>query len=226
MSKTLIVASALFAAFAIGATRHGPRRVSTFARTASHRADRARAARRRAPRRARRPAVRYGHAVPRTGPPPVYAATLPRDLPRLFELPSTMGTTTVRTTAGSASASTTATRTAPTTTRAITAGTTAGTTGTPWTATRIRRPDTSRRIRATTTAASASRTRRAMRRCSPTATTWESWTTSTARSSGSPLEPGAHRIEIRAPGLEPLDFDVNVLAGQTITYHAQMRGMR
>ena len=40
------------------------------------------------------------------------------------------------------------------------------------------------------------------------------------------LEPGAHRIEIRAPGLEPLDFDVNVLAGQTITYHAQMRGMR
>lgn len=38
------------------------------------------------------------------------------------------------------------------------------------------------------------------------------------------LEPGAHRIEIRAPGLEPLAFDVNVLAGQTITYHAQMRG--
>jgi len=39
------------------------------------------------------------------------------------------------------------------------------------------------------------------------------------------LEPGAHRIEIRAPGLEPLAFDVNVLAGQTITYHAQMRGL-
>ena len=39
------------------------------------------------------------------------------------------------------------------------------------------------------------------------------------------LEPGAHRIEVRAPGLEPLAFDVNVLAGQTVTYHAQMRGL-
>jgi hypothetical protein len=34
------------------------------------------------------------------------------------------------------------------------------------------------------------------------------------------LQAGAHRIEIRAPGLAPVTFDVNVLPGQTITYHA------
>ncbi len=36
------------------------------------------------------------------------------------------------------------------------------------------------------------------------------------------LEAGRHQIEIRLPGgnVEPLNFDVNVQAGQTITYHA------
>jgi hypothetical protein len=37
------------------------------------------------------------------------------------------------------------------------------------------------------------------------------------------LTAGAHRIEIRAPGLPPVAFDVNVLPGQTITYHAGIR---
>ena len=37
------------------------------------------------------------------------------------------------------------------------------------------------------------------------------------------LEPGTHQIEIRAPELEPLVFDVNVQPGQTITYRARMR---
>jgi len=36
------------------------------------------------------------------------------------------------------------------------------------------------------------------------------------------LTAGAHRIEIRAPGLPPVSFDVNVTPGQTITYHAGM----
>jgi hypothetical protein len=34
------------------------------------------------------------------------------------------------------------------------------------------------------------------------------------------LTPGAHRIEIRAPGAPPASFDVRVEPGQTITYHA------
>ena len=37
------------------------------------------------------------------------------------------------------------------------------------------------------------------------------------------LQAGAHRIEIRAPGLPPVTFDVNVIPGQTITYHAGIR---
>jgi hypothetical protein len=34
------------------------------------------------------------------------------------------------------------------------------------------------------------------------------------------LTAGAHRIEIRAPGIPPVAFDVNVQPGQTITVHA------
>jgi hypothetical protein len=37
------------------------------------------------------------------------------------------------------------------------------------------------------------------------------------------LEPGAHRIEIRAPEYEPIVFDVRVEPGKTITYRASMR---
>ena len=37
------------------------------------------------------------------------------------------------------------------------------------------------------------------------------------------LRSGPQRIEIRAPGLAPTSFNVNVLPGQTITYHAGMR---
>jgi hypothetical protein len=35
------------------------------------------------------------------------------------------------------------------------------------------------------------------------------------------LEPGAHHIEIRPQGQPPISFDVNVQAGETITYHAR-----
>jgi hypothetical protein len=34
------------------------------------------------------------------------------------------------------------------------------------------------------------------------------------------LTAGPHQIEIRAPGLPPVQFEVNVIPGQTITYHA------
>ena len=34
------------------------------------------------------------------------------------------------------------------------------------------------------------------------------------------LEPGAHKIEIRAPNAPPIAFDVNVRPGETITYRA------
>lgn len=34
------------------------------------------------------------------------------------------------------------------------------------------------------------------------------------------LEAGAHQVEIRMPGQEPIAFDVNVPPGQTITFHA------
>jgi hypothetical protein len=37
------------------------------------------------------------------------------------------------------------------------------------------------------------------------------------------LTPGAHRIEVRAPGLPTTSFDVRVVPGQTITYHADGR---
>jgi hypothetical protein len=37
------------------------------------------------------------------------------------------------------------------------------------------------------------------------------------------LEPGPHRIEVRAPGFEPIAFDVNVEPGRSITYRATMR---
>ena len=36
------------------------------------------------------------------------------------------------------------------------------------------------------------------------------------------LEAGPHRIEIRAPGYPPVEFDVNVQPGQTITYRADL----
>jgi hypothetical protein len=36
------------------------------------------------------------------------------------------------------------------------------------------------------------------------------------------LEEGPHRIEIRAPGYPPIEFDVNVQPGQTITYRADV----
>jgi hypothetical protein len=37
------------------------------------------------------------------------------------------------------------------------------------------------------------------------------------------LEPGPHKIEVRAAAFEPIMFDVNVEPGQTITYRAAMR---
>ena len=37
------------------------------------------------------------------------------------------------------------------------------------------------------------------------------------------LEPGPHRIAIRAPGYETIEFDVRIEPGQTITYRADMR---
>jgi hypothetical protein len=37
------------------------------------------------------------------------------------------------------------------------------------------------------------------------------------------LRSGPHRVEVRAPGLAPVTFDVNVAPGQTITYHAGIR---
>jgi hypothetical protein len=36
------------------------------------------------------------------------------------------------------------------------------------------------------------------------------------------LEAGPHKVEIRAPGFEPVAFDVNVVPGETITFHAEM----
>jgi hypothetical protein len=40
------------------------------------------------------------------------------------------------------------------------------------------------------------------------------------------LEPGPHRIEVRAEGFEPVSFDVNVEPGRTITYRAALREAR
>lgn len=36
------------------------------------------------------------------------------------------------------------------------------------------------------------------------------------------LEPGPHRIEVRAAGFEPISFDVNVEPGRSITYRGSM----
>jgi hypothetical protein len=40
------------------------------------------------------------------------------------------------------------------------------------------------------------------------------------------LEPGPHKIEVRAEGFEPVSFDVNVQPGRTITYRAALREAR
>ena len=37
------------------------------------------------------------------------------------------------------------------------------------------------------------------------------------------LEPGPHKIEVKAASFEPITFDVNVEPGQTIKYRAAMR---
>jgi len=37
------------------------------------------------------------------------------------------------------------------------------------------------------------------------------------------LTPGSHHVEVRADGYQPLTFDVNVQAGNTITYRAEMK---
>jgi hypothetical protein len=37
------------------------------------------------------------------------------------------------------------------------------------------------------------------------------------------LEPGAHRIEIRAPGFSPVSFEVRTEPGRTITYRSSLR---
>lgn len=41
-----------------------------------------------------------------------------------------------------------------------------------------------------------------------------------------PIEAGAHRIEIRAPGYETVQFEVMVIAGETVTYKGDMRRMQ
>jgi hypothetical protein len=40
------------------------------------------------------------------------------------------------------------------------------------------------------------------------------------------LTAGPHRIEVRAPGYEPLTVDVNVEPGRTITYQGDMQPAR
>lgn len=40
------------------------------------------------------------------------------------------------------------------------------------------------------------------------------------------LEVGAHRIDIREPGLQPLSFDVRIRPGETITYDGDLRKLR
>jgi hypothetical protein len=37
------------------------------------------------------------------------------------------------------------------------------------------------------------------------------------------LQAGPHKIEIRAQGRQPVEFDVNIQPGQTITYHAEIQ---
>jgi len=38
-----------------------------------------------------------------------------------------------------------------------------------------------------------------------------------------PIEAGAHRVEIRAAGFQPVTFDVMVVAGETVTYKGELR---
>lgn len=38
-----------------------------------------------------------------------------------------------------------------------------------------------------------------------------------------PIEAGAHRIEIRAPGYETVQFEVMVIAGETVTYKGELK---
>jgi hypothetical protein len=40
------------------------------------------------------------------------------------------------------------------------------------------------------------------------------------------LEAGPHRIEIRSPEFEPIEFNVNIEPGRTITYRGSMRELR
>ena len=40
------------------------------------------------------------------------------------------------------------------------------------------------------------------------------------------IEAGAHRVEIRAPGYEPVSFDVMVSPGETVTYKGEMKRIR
>ena len=61
------------------------------------------------------------------------------------------------------------------------------------------------------------RVRRRTRKCSPTATTSASSTTSMARIQHLELTPGAHSIEIHAPGMAAMVYDVNVQPGRTVT---------
>jgi len=35
------------------------------------------------------------------------------------------------------------------------------------------------------------------------------------------LEAGTHQVEVRAPGLPPLQYDVNVQPGRTLTIHVR-----
>jgi len=41
-----------------------------------------------------------------------------------------------------------------------------------------------------------------------------------------PIEAGAHRIEIRAPGYETVQFEVMVIAGETVTYKGDLKRMQ
>ncbi|MEX2663811.1 MAG: PEGA domain-containing protein, partial [Vicinamibacterales bacterium] len=38
-----------------------------------------------------------------------------------------------------------------------------------------------------------------------------------------PIDAGAHRVEIRAPGYETVQFEVMVIAGETVTYKGEMK---
>ena len=40
------------------------------------------------------------------------------------------------------------------------------------------------------------------------------------------IEAGPHRIEIRSPEFEPIEFNVNIEPGRTITYRGSMRDLR